>query len=117
MKSFNDVSLSVLIVLFIVLVCEMLYMYKNRNSRDLISQIDCDGNGALSKSEFKYYVDNYIKKDNKMLNLTGLVKSASAGAIRGFLMGLLLNGVNGAITYATVLAVINPIITSIEHTL
>jgi hypothetical protein len=45
------------------------------------------------------------------------VKSSLSGAFRGALMGLLLNGVEGAITSAVVLGMINPIVTSVDYML
>ena len=63
---------------------------------------------------------SYIRKEiransNTPPTLKKIIKSMLSGAIRGALMGLALNGVEGAITSAIVLGTINPLITSVEH--
>ena len=65
-------------------------------------------------------LSSYIKKEIKSNasappTFKKILKSMLTGAIRGALMGLALNGVEGAITSALVLGTINPIITCIEH--
>ncbi len=105
-KIYNAVFITLIIVVVYILANHYIYndpvepdFSDERSNRDLTS---------------------YIKKEisthtNAPPNMKKIFKSIITGAIRGGLMGLLLNGVEGAITSALVLGTINPIITSIEY--
>jgi hypothetical protein len=53
--------------------------------------------------------------EHKGITVNSIIKSALSGGFRGFLMGLLVNGIEGAITFGTVLAIINPVVASVEQ--
>ena len=55
------------------------------------------------------------KKKTQPIDLNDLYKNAISGALRGCLMGLITSGVEGAITGGITMALINPMITGIEH--
>jgi len=105
-KIYNAVFISLIIVLIYILANH--YYYGEEVKPD------------FSDEESNKDLTSYIKKEIQA-HTSGppstkkIIKSIFTGAIRGALMGLLLNGVEGAITSALVLGTINPIITAIEH--
>jgi hypothetical protein len=90
MKSFEDISVSVLICLVIV----VLYI------------------------TYMTYVEGrhlHPKIQKKPATMHELLHSCKTGIARGCIMGLVTGGVPGAAVYGTVLGVVNVIITGTEH--
>ncbi len=101
---------------FIAFMLLAIYVFYHYYFKEPPIEIDEDGDGIITKAE----IINYIKKelDRRASNppqFRGIIKSSMSGAIRGALMGLLINGVEGATVGALVLGMINPIITGIDH--
>ncbi len=102
-------------IVFAILVIYIFYYYYTKE--DLSSEIDTDGDGIVTRAELKAYIKKELERHaENPPQFRGVVKSAISGAVRGACTGLLLSGVEGAITSAIVLGMINPIITGIEHT-
>ena len=107
-KIYNAVFVALIIVLIYIIANH--YYYDEDVEPDFVDE---DSNKDLA---------SYIKKEihthtSSPPTIKKIFKSMITGAVRGALMGLVLNGVEGAITSALVLGTINPIITSIEHKL
>ena len=118
MCSFDSISIGVLVIFIIVLFIELMHLQSLEGEMNEFDKLDTNGDGIISQSELAQAIKRELEKKHKQPpKLAGIIKSASSGALRGFLMGLLLNGLEGAITGSVVLAIINPIITSVEHVL
>jgi hypothetical protein len=77
---------------------------------------DIDGDGRISPNELSYHIKKEMAlKSQQPPQFWGIVKSCLSGLLRGFLMGILLNGLEGAIVTSIALGTINPIMTTIEH--
>lgn len=99
-------------IVFLLLVFYVFFHYYNLEEEDA----DLNGDGVLDQSEITYHIKKELDRRSKQPpRLKGVVKSCISGMFRGFLMGMLLNGLEGAITSAVVLGTINPIVTGIEH--
>jgi hypothetical protein len=117
MKSFNDISVNILVIIIIVVLIELWYIYTSEKE-ELLDFIDDNDYTPISKAEFKkLLLDHYKSKKNKKADLNTFLKSTKSGVLRGCLMGLVTGGVGGAMVYGTVLGIINPCITGIEHIL
>jgi uncharacterized membrane protein len=117
MKSFSEISIGVLIILIITVLIETYIIHINRNKHidELDEIIDDHDTNIVNKRELKQILKKHSNKKNTMTTINGLLKSCKSGVLRGCLMGLLTGGVGGAITYGTVLGVVNPVITGVEH--
>jgi hypothetical protein len=90
MKSFDDISISILICLLLI----VLYI------------------------TYDAYIDGrhlHGKVRKKPATMHELLHSCKTGIARGCMMGLVTGGVPGAAVYGTVLGVINVIVTGTEH--
>jgi hypothetical protein len=117
MKNFDEISIDILIALAIVVVFETFILEYNSDSQNnvdkIIDQTVIKDKNCISKEELK----EILKKNaSKKIKLSDVFKSALAGAVRGGLTGLLVHGVEGAITGAVVMSVINPFAFFIEYT-
>lgn len=107
-KIYNGVFLAMLILAVYIL----FYKYNEEKKMDL------NNDNHISQDEIRQYVSNIMKEQSNQPNdFRSVVKSSISGAMRGAIMGLILNGVEGAVTSGLVMAVINPIISGIEHKL
>jgi hypothetical protein len=112
MKSFKEISISLIIILVIMLLLE--FYYANKKEKEIIYL-----NKLLNKCKNKN-LTCYNGKLNDMIekrkNFTTkkLAKSSLIGFIRGCLTGALVNGIEGAATGGVVFAIINPIINACE---
>jgi hypothetical protein len=101
---------------FVVLLIVVIYVFYCAYNRDPPPDMDMDYNGIVTAIEVKEYLKKELDRRSKSPPQFKMVmRSAMSGAFRGALMGLLLNGIEGAATSAIVLGMINPIITSIDH--
>lgn len=112
MATLKDLYTGTFVVLFLLMIFIFIYYYKKEED----SIVDINGDGQLGTSEIAHHIkkelDNNSRKPPKFW---GIVKSCLTGLLRGFLMGLLLNGIEGATVTAISLGVINPIMVSIDH--
>jgi hypothetical protein len=111
MYKFSDLSFGAFLLLFIVLLIQIYYFYDFDDEIDNLTDLDFDGNGKVSRQELKYYlklVEDRTKK--KKIKWREAKENIFAGVIRGFLMGFILNSVEGGLTLALILGVINPVI-------
>jgi len=116
MKNFDEISIDILIALAIVVVFEIFILHyrsdETHHVDKIIDQSIVNHDTCISKDELK----EILKKNGiKKIKLLDVFKSALAGAVRGGLTGLLVHGVEGAITGAVVMSVINPFALFIEH--
>ncbi len=101
---------------FLVFLLLMIYVFYHYYKRDCIADLNNDG--VVDQNELAHHIKKEIDERSKNPpGFRGIVKSSLSGAFRGALMGLLLNGVEGAITSAVVLGMINPIVTSVDYML
>lgn len=99
-------------VVFLLLVFYVFFHYYNLEKENA----DTNGDGIVDENELSYHIKKELEKRSKQPpRLRGIIKSCVSGLFRGFLMGMLLTGMKGAITSAIVLGTINPIVTGIEH--
>ena len=116
MKKLTDISIGVWVSFSIIIVFSVSYAQKNTQTTDL-ELVDLDGDGVISKYEVKQLFKKLVIEKKKNVEVKSLLGSMATGAFRGCLMGLLLNGVEGAVTGAIVLATVNPIVSMLEHTI
>lgn len=101
-------------IVFLMLTFYVIYHYYNLEDDTVV---DLNNNGIIESEEIKFHIKKELDRRSKQPpRFHGIVKSCISGIFRGFLMGMLLNGWEGAITSAIVLGTINPIVTGIEHT-
>jgi len=97
----------VIFVTLLIFIFVHYYTHEQKNNEEVPNDTK-----LVTRREMCKYIDLTSKKPPRFRTL---IKSATSGAIRGAFMGLLLNGVEGAITSAIVLGMINPLITSFEY--
>ena len=90
-----------------LLLIEVHYVHQEETKK--LMEMTNDLYEPISKKEL------YAILDNKLPTRRSLIRSASTGAIRGAIMGMLLYGVEGAVTGGIVFAIVNPIIIGCEH--
>lgn len=113
MDKLNKITNAVFVV-FIILVIYIFYFYYTKKKDE---DVDMNGDGIVTKVELQEYVKKEMERRSKSPpQFSSILKSSISGAIRGALMGLIINGIEGAITSAIVFGTINPILTGIEHT-
>ncbi len=107
MKSFEDISKSIFIAMVIMLI--IIFLYANF-IRDNYKEADTNGDGIVTRKEMM----EYMKKKSPS-NLIGKLKSAFlCGLLRGFVLGYLIDGPNGAVVTSIVYGTINPVISWFE---
>jgi len=101
-------------VVFLLLAIYIFGYYYLHNEEPNI--LDSDGDGQITKKEVIEFINRELdNRAKRPPQFKGIVKSALSGAMRGAVMGLILNGLEGAAAGAIILGSINPIITSLEH--
>lgn len=116
MYSLDNISIGVYVVFVMILFILLTHTYHRESQLAEFNEIDLNGDGIITRQELKHHLAKELEKRNSQPpKMEGLVKSATSGIIRGFLMGLLINGFEGAVLGAFVLGTINPIISGIEH--
>lgn len=99
-------------IVFLLLTFYMFFHYYNLEENDA----DINNDGIIDNEELSYHIKKELdKRSGQPPRFKGIVKSCISGLFRGFLMGMMLTGFEGAITSALVLGTINPIVTGIEH--
>lgn len=112
MDKLDKLYTGVFVVFLILVSFVLLHYYRLDEENDII---DLNGNGTIEQNEIEAHVKKILDNRSKQPpQFKGVIKSMLTGLTRGALMGLLLNGIEGSITSAIVLGIINPIITSIE---
>lgn len=116
MYSLSSISIGVYVTFVIMLFITLTYTYRKEKQLAEFDEIDLNGDGIITRQELKHHLTKELeKRSNQPPKMEGLAKSATSGIIRGFLMGLLINGFEGAVLGAFVLGTINPIISSVEY--
>lgn len=117
MSKFSELSIGILVVMCLIVLIEayIIYNYIEKEA-DILHQLDLNGDGVVSRSELKYILNHHTKKKSTP-SIDRLIQSARTGALRGGLMGLISHGIEGAVAGGLVLAVINPMVSGIEHML
>jgi len=116
MKSLSDISTGAFIVLIIITLVFIIHFYNMQNRIADFNSMDLNHDGVVTKKELKIAIDKELENRNKLPpNVSSIVKSATSGAMRGFLSGFIINGLEGGIAGGVILAVINPMMTSIEY--
>jgi len=111
MYKFSDISNGSMIVLIFLLVLQVYWYYDDEYDVDLITTIDFNGDGVVSRKELKHYFQLLDKKSKKKkIKLNDLIRSSATGALRGFIMGFILQDWHGGWVLALICAIINPLI-------
>ena len=118
MTKFDDVSLGILILLFIIAIIEIYYIYtaENYNNELELFNVNDNAHSVVTKHELKRVLSNHLEK-KKTPSISGIIQSFKSGFLRGGLMGLTTHGLEGALVGGIVLGVVNPIVSGIEHKL
>lgn len=112
MASIKDLYTGTFVVLFLLAIYILIYYYKKEE--ELIA--DINGDGSIGLSELSHHIKKELEhKSNQPPRFWMIVKSCMTGLLRGFLMGVMLNGLEGAVVTSLSLGIINPIMTSIDH--
>ena len=112
MYSLNNKTASFLTVLLIVL--SIIFIHVN-NQNDKLKKYDDIIDLYKSKVYTKKEIIDIIKQNQtKKLTVQSLYKQFVSGAIRGILIGYLINGQEGAILGGLILGSMNPIISMFE---
>lgn len=109
MDKFSDISKSTIIILFIIV---LIMFYHYTDSTDVISELDSNGDGNVSRAELKYYLNNVV--GSKCVKKDELMRKTKLGLIKGFLMGFILSDFEGGIVLGLVSGVLNPLLHSME---
>jgi hypothetical protein len=118
MYQFRELSAGAIIFLVFILVVELYFVYDASEEECAWKNIDKNGDGYISKSELKIYLDAIERgKNNKKVRKNELMKSVFGGAVRGFLMGFILGNLEGGLAMGLVLGCVNPLLTSTEKLL
>lgn len=97
---------------FILLVLVAIYIFTHPPDEPM----DLNGDGKIDQMEIEEYIKRQVEKHTKKkLDLRAMLRSSATGAIRGFLMGLVLGSFEGACVTAITLGLINPILARLEY--
>ncbi len=104
---------NVFYIAFFLCMCVLL-IYKYYQKKP----IESNGNKEYDSNEIQKFVE-YTARENEPhpAGYHAIVRSSLSGMLRGVILGLILHGAEGAITSGAVLAVVNPLVLSIEHVL
>ncbi len=114
MNKFNELSrtgVMIVVVLFVIIIS---FWYENQ-TQNPVQILDLDGDGKISKTELKYYLLQLEEnKKKKAITRSDIFQNVFSGLVRGVLMGLILDDMEGGFTLAIMLGLINPILTVVE---
>ncbi len=114
MDKLEKLYTGVFIIILIVAIIIFIHYY---NKKEEVIE-DINGDGVISMNEIRYHIKKELdERSHKPPQFKGVVKSSISGFLRGLLTGIIINGLEGALTSGIVLAVINPIIAGVEHTI
>lgn len=113
MNKFTDISLAVFIVFVIVLLA---IFYLLTDEENILEKADLNSDGYVTADELKQYINSIerLKKDKKLTKIE-VFKCVISGFIRGFLMGLIIQDLEGGLALGFTLATVNPIMMGIER--
>jgi hypothetical protein len=111
MASLKDLYTGTFIIMFLLVIYVFVHYYKKEE--DEIEDLDHDG--KIGTSEIIHHIKKELDKSSQQPKFWMIVKSCLTGLLRGFLMGMLLNGVEAAVVTSISLGIINPIMLSIDH--
>lgn len=118
MNKFKDIANKTSLVLLLVTIYVIYYWYKISQDTDdnLLDNLDIDGDGKISRSELKYYLNSIEnRKKQRKIEINDLKKNITSGFIRGLLMGMILQDFEGGVVLGLILMVINPIVNTTEQ--
>jgi len=113
MRSFKEISISLIIVLTIMLIFEFYYAEKKEKEINHLHHLLYKCN-KKNMTLYNHKLHDMIEK-RKNFTPKKLAKSSIIGFIRGCLTGALINGIEGAATGGVVFAIINPLINACEY--
>lgn len=96
--------------ILIVLVIYIIY-FRYRRQREL-EEMDTNSDNIISDDEVMRYFKDKITKKN---NVESVIWTGFSGAIRGYILGLLVAGQQNALYMSVVMAMINVIMTVFEY--
>jgi len=111
MSALKDLYTGTFIVMFLLVIYIFIHYYKKEEEEI----VDLNHDGQIGTSEIVHHIKKELDKSNHPPKFWMIVKSCLTGLLRGFLMGMLLNGVEGAVVTGISLGIINPIMLSIDH--
>ncbi len=114
MNKFSELSRTGIIIVLILFIVIVSIWYENQ-TQNPVQVLDLDGDGKISKSELKYYLTKLEEnKKKKYITRSDIFQNIFSGLVRGILMGLILDDMEGGFTLALMLGLINPILTVVE---
>lgn len=117
MKSFDDISIGILIFLIVCVLIELYLVYNANHVNELDYIFEHDHDTIVSKAELKKILHANKRKKNKLISFDEFLQSTKSGVLKGCVMGLVTGGVGGAIVYGTVLGVTSPLVATVENML
>lgn len=115
MKSFQDVSIGMLIFLIVCVLVELYSIYHNNDDDELEFIHAKDHDTIISKAELKKILKQQNNKKKSRIKFDEFLQTTKSGVLKGCIMGLVTGGVGGALVYGTVLGITSPLVASIEH--
>ncbi len=115
MYKFNEISISVLIVFIILLIFEIYLSHDKEDPIIYLKKLDKNSDGVITRKELKEILiehSEYSNNDNNSLEKISI--DALSGAVKGMIMGSLINGIDGAITGGIVMSILSPLINIAE---
>jgi hypothetical protein len=112
MKSFNDISINIFLGIFMLFLVEVIYIYYHHENKEKIIYISTD---SEKQKIIEIINEEYERKNKEPIQINGIIKCSTSGALRGMLTGLLIGGIEGGVTGSIIMAVINPLIAGVEH--
>lgn len=111
MSALKDLYTGTFVVMFLVVIFIFVHYFKKEE--EYIEDLNHDG--KIETSEIIQHIKKELDKSGQPPKFWMIVKSCLTGLLRGFLMGMLLSGMEGAVVTGISLGIINPIMLSIDH--
>ena len=116
MKKLKDLSYIAIIVLIIVLLIQLYIVYKDEDDSNILSFLDYNSDGVVTRSELKKYMELLEeRKRKKKNNINNLKTTIFSGVARGLLTGLLLFDIEGGLVLGIISGILNPLIVNLEN--
>jgi len=110
MNKINDLSYGILLVLVIFVI--VVFFHSVPDEHSVLDSLDDDKYHIINRSELKYYLSQSIHEN--CVKRHTLTKKIKTGLVRGLLMGVILNDLEGGMVLALLMGILNPVMHSLE---
>jgi hypothetical protein len=116
MANLNDLYTGTFVVLFIIVLSVFIYHYLKEEDELLLLDTQSRNKSVADFSDIYSHMKNHYGhgKAESSTTFVHMMKHCMLGIFRGFLMGLLIGGFEGAVVTAITLGMINSIMSPIE---